>query len=618
MAKRARPHIRAVLFIPLFAAVLFAFSETEKSPSYLKGPAVVKALSTLEKKEYGMELGWWASDQRGGREPGTSGSIEAGESAAKEFKRLRLKAIGDPLQGRPSYFQHFEKGGKSGLLQGYRFAINQKTYSLEREWSLLGGCSEVNLENAEVVFAGYGISAPEYEYDDYEGIDAQGKAVLILRYEPQEKDLDSKWKGTENTKHSYFQTKVENAEKHGAVAVLMVNGPRHHDPDHDPLCRLSTVAKHNSKIPLVHVRKVIADSLLRRTGRTLSAVQEKMDREGKPMSFHLSGARMDFVGKVGVISKARNVMGLLEGSDPRLKDQVVVVGAHYDHVGMGEYGSRTPNRMGEVHNGADDNASGSVGVLELAEAFVQGGLRTRRSILFQLYDGEEKGLLGSRHFVDHPLVSLERIVAMINMDMIGHVRDKKCAIMGTETAEEWEEILSEAEVDSPLTWTHRGGAMGGSDQASFLMKNIPVLFFHSGVHSIYHTPDDDAEKCNAEGAVEVLKVVLKTLLLAANRDDPLTFKKPSPPAGPPAKLGISVQALEEGRPGLKITGLAAGGGAEKAGLRAGDILLGIDGSSVNGLTDLMSILEKRKPGEMVKVKYLRDDQESEIEVSLGS
>jgi len=398
MQRNKIPTLWTVFF--LASCILAPLTFRARIPGEEEPGGTASALSTLGKDEYREELSWWASDEREGREPGTPGNREAGENAAGQFRKLGLRAVGDEVDGKPSYFQYLDRGGKRGLLPGHRLTVGERAFEHGKDWSLLGGCDEVSLDDVEVAFAGYGITAPEYDYDDYQGIDTKGKAVLILRYEPREKDRTSRWRGAVNTRHAYFQAKLQNARRHGARAVLFVNGPLHHRPESDPLLGLSTRVGGREQIPLVHVRKSVAETLLARAGLELLKVQEEIDRDARPASKNLPGSCLDLQARVAELEKARNVLGLLEGSDPRLREEVVVVGAHYDHLGRGEYGSRKGG--GEIHNGADDNASGTVGVLELAEAFVEGNLRPRRSILFQLYDAEEKGLLGSRHYVDHP------------------------------------------------------------------------------------------------------------------------------------------------------------------------------------------------------------------------
>lgn len=603
----------------LICALFISFTPVSEDLISLQTPEMKKALLTLEPKEFHDTLAWWSADERGGREPGAIGSVQAGDWAAAEFERLGLIPLGDD----DSFFQVLPKGGKRGLLEGRVLRVEDESFPTQ-DWSLLGGCLKTDLQEVEVVFAGYGITAPEYDYDDYKDLDVKDKAVLILRYEPQQMDKDSKWRGATGTRHSYFQSKLDNAKKRGAKAVLFVNGPIHHNPDKDVLSDLGTRVSQGEgdPIPMVHIRRNIANALLEPLGKTLLQMQERIDNTGSPASDKLPGKPLTFKAEVGDLTRARNVIGYLEGSDPRLKDEVVVVGAHYDHIGFGAYGSRTPKRKGEVHNGADDNGSGSVAVVELAEAIVEGGLKPKRSILFQLYDAEEKGLLGSRHYVANPYHPLEDTVAMINLDMIARVTKNKCSIMGVGTASEWPEILKAAQGESSIKWTHRESGSGGSDQASFLRKNIPVLFFFSGIHKQYHTPDDDIERCNIDGAVDVMQVALKTLMLVANRDARLTFKKPvyaasSRRRGP--KFGVSTESAikDQDKIGLRITRLVSGSGAEKAGLQKGDILLTVNDTPVFQLWDFVKLLRKQKPGDTVSVTYLRGDQKQEVKVILS-
>jgi len=617
MLHRRIPTLAFLLFVPLFSVTVPGADE----PSVLDHPALDIALSSFAREEYARELGWFADDERRGREPGTRGSIEAGDWAAAEFLRLGLTPLGDEIDGKHSFFQSFERGGKRGLLPGHCFSVADRKFTVGEDWSLLGGCDSFALDGVEVVFAGYGITAPEYEYDDYEGIDAEGKAVLILRFEPQEKKKDSAWNGSSNTKYSYFQNKLSNARDHGAVAVLFVNGPLHHDPDRDPLSGLTTRVGRNGTIPMVQVRGNVAECLLSHKALGLREMQAKIDKGARPASTSLGGVTIDLVGTVGTLAKARNVIGLLEGADRRLKDEVVVIGAHYDHLGLGSYGARDPKRKGEIHNGADDNGSGSVGVVELAEAFIESGIRPRRSILFMLFDAEEKGLIGSKHYVQNPLLPLENTIGMINLDMIARAAGKKCSVLGASTAKEWTEILEAAEKDSPLNWKNStGSGGGGSDHASFMGKKIPVLFFFTGIHKDYHTPDDDIDKCNIDGAVEILGVVFKTVLLLADRvERPVFVEPPSGRRGGRARvtLGVWGEARGDGKGGFVISRLASGSGAEKAGLCKEDVLLKIGDSSITGLGDLLKAIRKHKAGDMVMVRYLRGDEESEVQVVLG-
>ncbi len=596
----------AIAFAVLLSAARFAASSE----------ALERALSTFGVEEYRDELAWWAADEREGREPGSRGSHEAAQSAAREFARLELKPAGDTVDGAPTYFQTLEHGGKLGLLEGSRLAIGERSFEQGKDWSLLALSRTREVRGAEVVFAGYGISAPELGYDDYAGVDASGKAVLILRYAPQSWNARGAEEGSPGrSRHAHLRTKLQNAEKRGAAAVLLVSGREPPEAELDPLGDPSLVVSAEARIPMVYVRTCVADALLAACGRTIAELANELDEKGSPNSFPIPGARLDLEAKVGETAKARNVLALYEGSDERLRDEIIVVGAHYDHIGRGAYGSLAADRIGEVHNGADDNASGSVGVLELAEALAESGLRPKRSILFQLYDAEEKGFLGSRHFVEHPTVPLANIVAMINLDMIGCVSNRGCGIYGTDTAKEWAEIVDRAIDGAAIPMRRFGNPSGGSDHVVFLEKKIPVLFFFSGMHKPYHTPDDDVERCRPESSVEILKVVLKILVEVADREERLSFQEPQRRGvRERAFLGVRVEGAAFG---ARIVEVVPGSAADGAGLEEGDILLSVDEDAVRSQEDLARAIRRRKPEQAVRIRYVRGDEGFEITVHLG-
>ncbi|MGQ9591120.1 MAG: M28 family peptidase [Planctomycetota bacterium] len=611
LAASRLPVFLLALALPLAAS---AFGEEQGAPA---AESLERALSTLGADEYRDELAWWAADEREGREPGSRGSLEAAENAAAEFARLGLRPAGDSVDGRPTYFQFLDQGGKPGLLEGSRLSAGERSFEQGKDWSLLAGSHAGTVRGAELVFAGYGIAAPEDGYDDYAGVDVSGKAVLILRYGPKDADGSPRWQGAAGAKRTRLRTKLEHAQKRGAAVVLLAGGTPA-GSELDPLGDPSLVVSSGAKVPMVYVRSSVADALLEPAGRTLLELEDAIDKSGGPASFVVPGVRLDLEAKVGETVKARNVLGLLEGSDERLKEEIVVVGAHYDHIGRGAYGSLAADRIGEVHNGADDNASGSVGVIELAEALAESGLRPRRSILFELYDAEEKGFLGSRHFVEHPTVPLANIVAMINLDMIGCVADRGCGIFGTDTAKEWPEIVDRAIEGSPIPIRRVGHPSGGSDHVIFLGKGVPVLFFHSGMHKPYHTPDDDVERCHPESTVEILKAALKVLVEVANRDERLSFQKPEALAKMGrAFLGVRVEAAPEAE-GVRVREVVPGSAAEDAGLERGDILLSVDDDRLKSEDDLVRAVRRRKPGDAVRLRYVRGDEGFEVAATLTS
>jgi hypothetical protein len=601
-------HFLAV--VAICAQVAYAYTSVDEAPRCSVAEFTLHcAQGFFAPEAYGAELAWWADDAREGREPGTAGSIQSAERAAETFKRLGLLPAGDTIDGTRSYFQFFEDGGKLGLLPGHRLAVGAHEFEWGKEWSLLGGVSEVALDNLQVMFAGYGITAPEHGYDDYAGLDVKGKAVLILRHEPQETTTDSVWNGASPTDHAHFPNKRKNAQDHGAAAVLCVDGPLHHDPANDPLCSLMTHTG-DGAVPVLHVRASVAAALLEGTGPDLLALQTAIDASGKPASRALGCAMVAIKAKTGIVAKARNVVALLEGADPALKEEALVIGAHYDHVGRGDYGSPVPNG-GAVHNGADDNASGAVGVLEVAGAFVRAGLRPSRSIVFALFDAEEKGLCGSRYYTDHPALPLAKTVAMLNLDMIAFTPRGECLAVGADTSDAWKTILARAGRDTTLKLSPAPGRKdGGSDHASFIARKIPAIFFFTGMHPNYHTPNDDASTCDPKIAVEVLKVVCATAFLCTQKTDGLAFKEETPPV-----LGVAIEP--QGEDTLRVRAITPGSGAEKAALAIDDILLSVNGAPVKKFADLRAILRERAPGDTVKVRYRRGAEEREVDVVLG-
>ena len=617
----------AVVALGLVAAGGIAQSTATSSDPLASKPGLTRGMQSITAQEFKEQLAWWAHDDRGGREPGTPGNIQAGNVAAAEFRRLGLEPAGDVVNGQRTYFQNFERGGKYGYdPKDGRLTVGAKPFVLEKDYTLAGRVNEADLKDLPVVFAGYGIKSRRFHYDDYEGIDAKDRAVLIFNHEPQQNDPKSRWYGTRRTPDSSTFRKIRNARTAGAKLLIMVDGPLHHESaDNAPASRptgtksdlMRTGSLYTRDCPLLHVRREVADALLAGSGQTLEGLQKAIDDADKPSSHALS-SRVSFQAKRTLIHPARNILALFPGHDPRVKDEVIVIGAHYDHLGVGDYGSRTPHRRGEIHNGADDNATGSVGVLELAEAFAESGVKTRRSILFMLFDAEEKGLYGSRHFVDHPTVPIEKIVAMINMDMIGYVKDNRMSVSGTSTAQVWDKILAPAEHGSPLTWSHRPGASGGSDHLCFVQKKIPVLMFNSGLHPYYHTPDDDAERCNPEGAQEVLRVLFRIAYQAANLSERPVWQEPrrAPASASPDRvsLGVSVKTDRKAR-GARVVDVLAGTPASQAGLRLDDVIQQIGKSKVTNRLGVRRALRAVKPGETVPVVVDRHGQEKTIQVT---
>ncbi|HLJ57344.1 MAG TPA: M28 family peptidase, partial [Chthonomonadaceae bacterium] len=317
-----------------------------------------------------------------------------------------------------------------------------------------------------------------------------------------------------------------------------------------------------------------------------------------------------------------NVAGLLEGSDPALKGEVVVIGAHLDHLGMGGPGSLDRSSGSAIHHGADDNASGTAGVMDLAAWFASRPARPKRSIVFMCFSGEELGLFGSDYYVKHPIVPLERTVAMINMDMVGRLRENKLIVIGSGTAKEWGSLLTEANRSAGFQLARSDDGFGASDQQSFYSKDVPVLFFFTGSHSDYHTSTDTADKINAEGEVKVLAMVADCAERIANAAARPTFQRinvPAPGGSPGFRVYFgSVPDYAAQVQGVQLNGVRDNSPAAKAGLRAGDIIVKFGATTVKGIQDYTLALQDCKPGDQVEVVVLRGGQRLTLHATLAA
>jgi len=567
-----------------------------------------------------------ASPELRGRGTGTPELEKAAQYIAKQFQRLGLK----PADGK-KYLQEFPvtTNARLGKNNAVELTIGNDRARLKSDAQFIpfnfstSGTFEGNL-----VFAGYGITAKEYNYDDYSGIDAKGKFVLILRHEPQEFDEKSVFSGKVYTEHSQFFSKAVNAKMHGALGVILVNDQGNHSSDADELENFAkTVGPRDAGIPFVQIKADQAEKLLGGTGRSLKQVSQAIDDGLKPQSFALPATV-----KVKTVTDLRrdtkivhNVVGLLPGES----NEYVVIGAHYDHLGLGEQFSMAPSLAGTPHPGADDNASGTAGVLELARYFAAQP-KQKRGILFMTYSGEELGLLGSSHYVNHPLLPLNDAVAMINMDMIGRIREGKVYIGGTGTGTTFQSLLDNAAKSTPLKLEFSDTTgYGSSDHTSFTTKQVPVLFFFSGLHGDYHKPSDTWDKIEAKPAVQLLKTVAGITERLASEQRP-QYVKVEPPKVNPHAAGSgsgssgggygpyfgSIPDFAEPPTGVRFSDVRAGSPAEKAGLKAGDIMIGWDDKTIGNLYDFTYALRGAKVGDVVKVKVLREGKPLEVNVTL--
>ena len=567
----------------------------------------------LTPRSYQEDVNYLASPKMRGRGTGTPELDQAARYIAKLFKKSKLQ----PLDGN-SYLQPFPVTTSAELGAGNRLSYSEGAAPRE---TLEEGSDFVPYNftasatvSGELVFAGFGITASEYNYDDYANIDAKGKIVLLLRDEPQEFDENSVFAGRAYTSHAQLFAKAANAKFHGAKAVILVADLAAHPSEGDALAKFSPlVGPDNAGIPFLQVREAVAERWLRTAGKNLRAIEQDIDKDLKPQSFALPDSlQLTLATDVRHVEKTvHNVAGYLPG----LSDEYIVIGAHYDHLGLGEQFSMSPSAAGTVHPGADDNASGTAGVLELARYFASRP-PPKRGLLFLAFAGEELGMLGSSYYVGHPLLPLDHAVAMINLDMIGRIRDDKVYIGGFGTGKQFKSMLEEmaGETNLHLDLSEKGG-YGSSDHTSFTAKQIPVLFFFSGLHADYHRPSDTPDKINSVGAVELLQFVAQVAGRIADSPERPQFVRvadPRPPGigSPEGGYGAwfgSVPDFREAPDGVRFADIMPGSPAEKAGFKAGDILFEFDGKPIKNLYDFTYALRARRPGDEVLVRVRRSD-----------
>jgi hypothetical protein len=538
-----------------------------------------KGYATIEQDDLRDKLTYLSSDKFAGRM-----SLQPGDDAAilwiaGQFAKAGIDpAVAEP-SGLPGYLQRFR-------LIEYRPDRAASTVTLTRAgqdtvWhapQAFGTYKQAVDISAPVVFAGYGITAPELGYDDYRGLDAKGKIVFVFDHEPQEDDPRSIFNGTGNTRYSTTRVKLMNAQAHGAVALVVVAEPnRKHPTNAERAARiggsitravpipLQALAEDTVSIPAVQVDDAVAKELLATSGTTGSALQSGLDSDLRArgmelpdttLTLHLRNASEH----TGTTS---NVAGILHGSDPALKAETILISAHHDHDGsapcpagqggVDDKGQPTPagpNCM-QIWHGADDNGSGTVGVIELAKAFIANPARPRRSILFVVFASEERGLLGSYYMAAHPLRPLSTTRAMINFDMIGRdekpspqtdglidvppATDNRLNLIGAPYSPEYDRIvrhenqLINLTIDDRFDHEHVLNVLFRSDQFPFLLHNVPALWWFTGFHPDYHHITDTVEKIDFPKMQKILQLAyLVTWRFGQDPTPPVFVSKPEP------------------------------------------------------------------------------------------
>lgn len=622
-----------------------------------------------------------ASDELEGRGVGTKGLDRAAEYLAQRFAELGLNT--QLVEGTP--FQTFRVTTGAELGEPNTLALlgppdaqgepQQVSLQLGTDFQPLsiGGSAQLDLP---LVFAGYGITAKDQGYDDYAGIDVRGKAVLVLRHEPQQDNPHSVFNGTDHSAHAPLVRKVSNAYEHGAAAVIFctdehdirsrmanqlkdrraaldelaqaeaafaqnaapsIDELRAHlqatsalvarlqeltravESEYDAVLSFRAGGDASSNIPVLHCRRSVIDQVVRQAlGKELRAIEAEIDQQLQPASAELAGWRVQ--GQVTVRRsevEVKNVLAVLEGEGP-LAEETIVVGAHYDHLGYGGEGSLAPG-VREVHNGADDNASGTAVLLEVAQRLQARGRKLPRRVLFAAFTAEERGLIGSAYYCQHPVFPLENTIAMLNLDMVGRMDGNKLIIQGMETAVQFEHLVRGLNQQYGFEITAQPGGVGPSDHTSFYMRQIPVLFFFTGTHPDYHRPSDDYDKLNLEGMRRVAAMaadLVGAIAETAPRPQYVATSTPSFSRGGDRPYFGSIPDFTQTGKGYAISGVARGSPAEKGGLQAGDVIIRLGESQIGSLEDFDSALRKYKAGDKVQVVVRRGEAEVSLDVVL--
>jgi len=558
------------------------------------GPKFNPEIDALELEQY---ISYLASEELQGRLPGTEG-----DKAAASFIRSKFEDAGLELLGEDGY-QYFEVTTGIKLGENNSLSAGDSVYILNDNYTPLSfsGSGEIN---TEVVFVGYGFSidSDTLKWDDYSGVNVKDKWALIFRADP---DLDNV--ASSFAQFSTDRYKVMNATDHGAIGVILVN-TKDFDSD-DKLEKLKPQSGIGSAtVPVIQVKREVAQHLIDEAGNSLEALENAFKTKHQSASFVTQTTLQGTVDIQPEKTTTTNVVGMLPGQS----DEIVVMGAHYDHLGMGGESSRALDTVA-VHYGADDNASGTAMLIEMVQKY--SGTKPERTLLFIAFGAEEMGLLGSRHFIENPLVELEKVKMMFNFDMVGRMKaDNSISISGTGTAVETDSLLSVG-IDSTLyKITKSPGGTGPSDHSSFYSEGISVLFFSTGVHDQYHTPDDKADLINYAGMEMLGNSVYDLAELYISSDQLLTYQEFQDPQRQGMRrrmkvtLGIVPDFAAGDIVGLGVAGVRSGGPAYNGGMKKGDVIKGIDGKEVANIYDYMHRMGNYAKDDRITVEVLRGEE----------
>lgn len=567
-----------------------------------------------------------SSDELEGRFIGSEGNFKAGEFIIDQFRKVGLKPFNNSYKNEflysaglsldPSSFVSFKYTVQKPGIPPEMWKTLDRRWTAGTDWLPVGFSSDGEV-TGPLVFAGYGVTAKEINYDDYEGIDVKGKIVIVLVDSAEHLPKQERF-----IPYSTRRYKALNAKEHGAAAIIFIktqsDSANVFQPlSHDPIKNLDIIAIQANR---TQIATFFPKNL------NLYPVEMEMNQTKKPKSFEIPYTSVTINVKTNTIEKnVFNVVGYVPGTDPSKSNEYLVVGAHYDHLGWGEYNSKYKGRQKMIHNGADDNASGVAGLIELASRISEKPLN--RPVIFVAFNGEELGQIGSSKFVESSPVPYDKFIFMMNFDMIGRLKENKVNVFGYGTANGFPEMIDSLAVLDSIHVLRSVDGYGPSDHSTFYSKNIPVLFFFTGVHLDYHTPFDKWDKINLQGILKVVGFSEAILRAIGNADSKPIFNKAFENRGAsyqPTDKGYSkvwfgiIPAFEDNEKGLKVNGLTPGSPAEKYGIKSDDIIIALNSDTIKNLGDFNSTLKKYLPGDEVEVSLLRDGKKITIKLVLSS
>jgi len=570
-----------------------------------------------------------AADELEGRMTGSMGARKAADFIADHFRSLGLRPAGD----NNSYFQEFPfPAGVKILPEKSQLTItrqNEKPVSmkLEQDFRPLPFTADGEAEG-EVVFVGYGLSVPGESgkgYDSYAGLDVKDKIVLALRYAPEAVSVERR---QALNAYAGLQYKAMAARKNGAKAILILSGPN--SPNAGELISLSADRSLGSAgILAASIGGKTAQMLFAAAGRDLKRIQSELDMENPhaESGFVFAGVDVKFSAGVEREKKTdRNVLALLPPADESAGGEYIIIGAHYDHIGYGEIGSLArKGEEGQIHNGADDNASGASMVMELAAALADARQKNpadfRRGILFALWSGEELGIIGSSYFAEHPFAPLEKAAGYVNFDMVGRMKDNTLLLQGIGSSSAWKKLIEKRNVPAGFNLVLQDDPYQPTDVTAFYPRGVPVLGFFTGSHEDYNRPSDDTETLNYPDMERIGKFAYNLILdLAkqAERPDYVKVERKQQQGGGRETLRAYLGTVPDFVPGeiegVRLSSVRAGGPADKAGVKEGDIIVGLAGQKISNIYDYTYALEAVKIGEPTDVMVLRNGQEIKLTI----